>query len=125
MGQSTAMSPGDEKTWAVLSHVAAPVAAMLSAGWLGFVGPLVIWLIYRDRSTFVRAAAARSFNFNLLLFLGNAAAYILFFTIILIPVAILLWLALFIAMLVFHISAAMDASKGILYRYPISLPVLR
>ncbi len=33
-------------------------AMALSAGWLSFVGPLVMWLIYKDRSPFVRQAAA-------------------------------------------------------------------
>lgn len=123
-GYARDMSPGDERTWAVLGHIAAPVGTLLSLGWLGFVGPLVIWLIYRDRSPFVRAAAARSFNFNLVVIVGNALAFVLAATIILLPIAILLWIGLFIAMLVFHISAALDASKGILYRYPLTFPVL-
>ncbi|MDO5495407.1 MAG: DUF4870 domain-containing protein, partial [bacterium] len=125
LGQSRDMSPGEEKTWAVLAHVAAPIATLLSAGWLGFVAPLLIWVFFRGRSEFVRVAAARSFNFNLLLFLANAAAWLLFFSIIGIPFAIAIWIGAFIGMLVFHISAAMDAGRGILYRYPISVPILR
>jgi len=124
-GYSRDMSPGDEKTWAVLAHVAAPLGALLSAGWLGFVGPLVIWLMYRDRSGFVRAASARSFNFNIVLIVGNAVAWVLFISLIGIPIAIVMWIALFIGMLVFHISAALDASKGILYRYPLDLKLLQ
>src|SRR6478609_5046218 len=93
----------DERTWAVLGHLAAIVAAVISVGWLSFVGPLLIWAVYKDRSAFVRKAAADSFNFNLAVWAS------------IIAVVAALW---------FHIRAAMAASRGESFRYPWSIPVL-
>ena len=31
----------DERTWAVLGHISTIVAAVLSVGWLSFLGPLI------------------------------------------------------------------------------------
>ena len=94
-GQSLAPT-SDERTWAVLGHLAAIVAAVISVGWLSFVGPLLIWAVYKDRSAFVRKAAADSFNFNLAV-----------------------WAALWV-----HIRAAMAAGRGESFRYPWGIPVL-
>lgn len=56
------LAPSDEKTFGALAH-GVPLAAMvLSAGLLGFVGSLVIYLMYKDRGPFVRAHAANSLN---------------------------------------------------------------
>ena len=45
---------------AILAHLAAVIAMVVSAGWLTFVGPLIVWFIYKDKSRFVRNAAAGS-----------------------------------------------------------------
>jgi len=36
----------DDRTWAMLAHLSPLVG-------LGFIGPLVVWLIYKDKSPFV------------------------------------------------------------------------
>ena len=114
----------DERTWAVLGHLAAIVAAVISVGWLSFVGPLLIWAVYKDRSAFVRKAAADSFNFNLAVWAAIIAGWVMLFTVILIPVAIIVWIVAVVAGLWFHIRAAMAASRGVCLRYPWSIRVL-
>lgn len=122
---ATPATTSEERTWAVLGHLAAIVAAVISAGWLSFVGPLVIWAIYKDRSAFVRQAAAGSFNFNLAVWAAIVVGWVMFFTVILIPVAIIVWGVAIVAALVFHVRAAMAANRGELYRYPWAITVLR
>ena len=46
------------RTASVLAHLSGPISAVLSVGWLSIVGPLIVWLLYRDRSSFVRTQAA-------------------------------------------------------------------
>ena len=46
------------------------------------------------------------------------------FTVILIPVAVIVWIVAVVAALWFHIRAAMAASRGESFRYPWSIPVL-
>lgn len=114
----------EERTWAVAGHLAALVAAVVSAGWLCFVGPLVIWALYKDRSAFVRRAAAGAFNFNLVLWVMILVGWLLFFTVIGIPFAILLWLVAGVAGLVFHVLAAVRTNRGESYTYPWQIRVL-
>ncbi len=123
--QSLTTPTSEERTWAILGHLAALIAAVVSVGWLSFVGPLIIWVLYKDRSAFVRQAAAGSFNFNLAVWVAIIAGWVLFFTVILIPLAIIVWAVAVIAALVFHIRAALAANRGELYRYPWSITVLR
>lgn len=115
----------DERTWAVLGHVSTIVAAVLSVGWLSFLGPLLIWAIYKDKSAFVRQSAAGAFNFNLLIWAMTIVGWIFFITLIGIPIAIILWIIAFAASVYCHIRGAILASRGQLYRYPWGIPVLR
>jgi uncharacterized Tic20 family protein len=115
----------DDRTIAILTHLSGLVGAIISVGWLGFVGPLVVWFVYRDRNMFLRATAAGSFNFNLSMWLLNAAAWVCLVTVILIPVAIVLWLLAAVLLVVCHVLAVLRANRGEVYRYPLQLPVLR
>lgn len=56
------ITPEAERNLGTLAH-AIPLAAMLlSAGVLGFVASLVVFVLYKDRGPFVRAHAANSLN---------------------------------------------------------------
>ncbi|NUO89287.1 MAG: DUF4870 domain-containing protein [Dermatophilaceae bacterium] len=124
-GRDLTTPTSDERTWAILGHLAAIVAAVISVGWLSFVGPLVIWAIYKDRSAFVRQAAASSFNFNLAVWAAIIVGWVMFFTVILIPVALIVWIVAVVAALWFHIRAAMAANRGEVFHYPWGITILR
>ncbi|MGX0887673.1 uncharacterized protein ACUW97_002104 [Kocuria rhizophila] len=115
----------DERTVAVLTHLAGPIAAIVSVGWLGFLGPLIVWFIYKDKSPFLRTAAAGAFNFNVTMWLVNLVGWVLLFTVILAPIGILLIAVYWVMLFVCHIMAAIKASRGDVYRYPMQLPILR
>ncbi|MCT1544670.1 MULTISPECIES: DUF4870 domain-containing protein [Kocuria] len=115
----------DEKTVAVLTHLSSPIAAIISVGWLSFLGPLIVWFIYKDKSPFLRQAAAGAFNFNVSLWLLNLIGWICVFTVVLSPLGFLLIAAYWIMLFVFHIIAAVKAGGGKAYRYPMQLPILR
>src|SRR3954451_8295793 len=48
------LSASEERTWAMVAHIGVLVAAWLA---MGFLCPLIIWLVLRDRSQFVRRHA--------------------------------------------------------------------
>ena len=114
----------DERTAAVLAHLSALIAAVLSAGWLSIAGPLVVWAIYKDRSALARHAAAGAFNFNLAVWAAFIVGWICLFTIVLIPVTVILWLVAGLAALVCHILGAVRANRGEAYTYPFQIRVL-
>ncbi|HLS13079.1 MAG TPA: DUF4870 domain-containing protein [Beutenbergiaceae bacterium] len=115
----------DDRTLAILSHLSPLIALVLSAGWLSFVGPLAMWLIFRDRSPLVRNAAATAFNFNITVWIAVIIGWVCLVTIVLIPLAILLWVAAGLLQLIFSIIGAVRASRGEIYRYPMQVPLLR
>lgn len=121
------LSPSEEKTWTVLAHLSAPIAALISVGLLNFVGPLVIWAIYKDRSAKVRHAAAGAFNFNLTLWIIYFALVVLGIItlgigfLLAIPLIFVVW----VISMVLHIIAAVQASNGEVYTYPAQIKVLR
>ncbi len=118
------MSSDDSRTAAILAHLAGPIAAVISAGWLSIVGPLVIWLINKDRDAFVRQQAANAFNFQLSMWLVSIVGGLLLVTIILIPVGVILMIVALLASVISGILAAVAISKGQPYNYPWKITVL-
>jgi len=118
-------SMGDDRTIAVLAHLSPLIALALSAGLLSFLGPLIVWLVWRDRGPLVRNAAASAFNFNITVWIASFVGGIMVVTVVLIPLALILWLAAFVAQVVFSIIGAVRANRGEIYRYPWQVPILK
>ncbi len=111
------------------AHLSGLLGVVLSAGILSFLGPLIFWLVYKDRPGYgyVRLAAANAFNFNFTLWLINLVAAV--FTVLTLGVGFLFtWIVFFavwIGTIVFHIIAAIKANDGEPYKYPFSLSILK
>lgn len=124
-GGSFANPSDSDRSLAAIAHVATLIGTLISAGWLGFLVPLIMWFIYKDRSAFVRQAAAGAFNFNISMWIGNAVAWIFAVTLIGIPIAIIIWIVVGILWIVCHILGTIRALRGDTFRYPLQLPILR
>ncbi|UJH70883.1 DUF4870 domain-containing protein [Ornithinimicrobium sp. INDO-MA30-4] len=121
------LSASEARTWSIVAHLANPVASLFSAGWLGFLGPLIVWAIYKDRSPMVRKASAGAFNFSLTLMIGYILLWVV--TIITFGLAIFITLPLMFVLwavsLILHIMAAIKAGNNEDYTYPAQIPVLK
>jgi uncharacterized protein len=102
----------------MLAHLLSFVAAYIA---LGFLAPLVILLVFGQRSAYVRAHAVESLNFNLTWLLYAVVGVILAF--VLIGIAILI--ALGIAYVILVIIASVRANNGEFYRYPLTIRFIR
>ena len=118
----SAVSSAD-RSWAMLAHLSAIIAWVVSAGWVSFIGPIAIWFLKSDRP-YVRRAAAQSFNFNLGMWLMSVVGWILIFTLILLPVGVILIIASFIFTAWHHIRATIAASNNRPYHYPYQIKIL-
>jgi len=114
------MPSENERTWAMLAHLAALAGIVV---WLfgAVLGPLAVWLARRDQSAFVAEHAREALNFNITVVL----AAILCGLLMLVFIGVLLACALFIAWLVLTLIAAIRASEGQHYRYPVSLRLVK
>jgi len=115
---------GDDRTLAVLAHLSPVIALVLTAGWLSWAGPLLVWLIWRGRGGLARTAAATSFNFNITIWVAVVIGWICIFTIFLIPLGLVLIFVPGILQLVFSVLGAVRASRGESYKYPLQVPIL-
>ncbi|SDG95699.1 DUF4870 domain-containing protein [Nonomuraea jiangxiensis] len=105
--------PGtDDTTMAMLSHLLG-----LLVSW---IGPLIIYLMKKDESPYVRDQAAEALNFQLTMFIGYVIAGFL----TLLFIGFLLFPVIWILSLIFHIQAAMATNKGRNYRYPFAIRMI-
>ena len=114
----------DERLAATFAHLSAAIAWIVSAGWLNFVGPLLVWLLYRDKSAFVRRAAAGSFNFTLGMTILGIVGWLMVFTIILAPIGAVLIAVSGIAAILLGCLGALRTWRGESFTYPWQFRVL-
>jgi len=114
-GQSGArpLTPTDEKTWAIAAHLSPFVASLVG---LPFLGPLVIYLVFRDRGPFVRHHSAQALNFHIIVAIGLLISIPLMFILVGFVTAAIIA----IGAIVFQIIAAIEANNGKWYRYPLT-----
>ena len=109
----------DDRTWGMLAHLATFSGFIIPLG--NLFGPLVVWLIKRDELPFVADQGREAVNFNISVLLAGVVCGALVFVFI----GILLGVALFIAWMALTIIAAIKAKEGILYRYPLTLRLMK
>lgn len=107
------MSQQDEKTWATLVHLAPFLAAVVG---IPFLGPLIVFLVFKDRGPFVRFHAAQALNFQIIITIALWVFGLLSIVLIGIPFLIITG----IAWVVLSIVAAIKANNGEWYRYPMT-----
>ena len=110
----------DERTWGMIAHLSAFAFFVFPIGG-NIIAPLIIWLTRRDTSAFVDAEAKEALNFNISVSLAWIVCGVLTFALIGIP----LGLILFLGWLVMTIVAAIKATEGVGYRYPLSLRLVK
>jgi len=116
-GQPGQVQPGpggpvrpEDVTWAVLGHLSVFVG-------LALLVPLVVYLVHKDTSPFVRHHAAEALNFHITLTIAGVISAILMIVLI----GFVLLLALFIAGAVLAIVAGVAAGNRQSYRYPLTI----
>ena len=103
----------NDRNWAVIAHLCAFLCFWTAIG--NLLGPLIIWLIKREESPFIENQAREALNaqisFTAYAFVAGILLWVLIGFVLLPLVLITGW---FLA-----IRAAMAASRGQAYRYPL------
>lgn len=100
----------DSKMWAIAAHLVPLFGFAL-------LGPLVVYLVKKDDDPFVRNHAAEALNFQISLAIYAVISAVL----VLLFIGILMLIALAIFAFVFAILAAIKASNGEFYKYPLTI----
>lgn len=109
----------DENTLGILCHLLAFAGFVVPFG--SILGPLVLWLIKRADSPYIDVVGKEVLNFNISWTIYMIIAALSIFALIgvlLLPLAGLLWL-------IFVIMAAIKASEGKIYRYPLTIRLIK
>jgi uncharacterized protein len=109
----------DERLWASMAHVSTFAGYLIPFG--NVLGPLIVYLVQKDRSAFAAEQAKESLNFQLTMMFYLVTSAILCLVLIGIPMLI----AGVVFELVCVIIAAVRASRGEPYRYPMTLRLVR
>lgn len=107
------VSPSDQRMWAMLSHIGGIL--------FGFLAPLIIFLMYKDRDEFVKDQSTEALNFQITVAIAYVASFILMF----IFIGILTFFATWILAIVFGIIGGLAANRGERYRYPINIRLVK
>lgn len=110
-----ASSTQDDRTIALLTHLSGII--------LGFIVPLIVWLIHKDKADkgFVVDQSKEALNFQITLLFGYVIGMVL--TVILIGA--LLNFILWVICIIFSIIAGLAANKGEAYRYPFAIRLVK
>ena len=116
----TSTSSSNVRTWTVLCHATALVGFFVP--WAGHIlGPLIVWLAKRGDSPEIDEHGKESLNFQISMLIYNLIAGVL----CLVLIGFVILGILHILNLVLVIVASIQASEGKLYRYPITIRLIK
>ncbi|MEO5958713.1 MAG: DUF4870 domain-containing protein [Opitutaceae bacterium] len=104
----------NDKALVILCHVSSIIG-------VGLVLPFIVWLVKKNEDDLVAAHAKEALNFHLSTLIYVLCCIPLIFVVIGIP----LMLAIGIGSLVLAIIAAVKASDGVMYRYPLTIRLVK
>jgi uncharacterized Tic20 family protein len=113
------MRPEDERLWGIISHLGGPAVALITGGSLHWVPALLAYLMFKDKSAFVRQHASEALNFQITLLIGYAICWVI--TILTLGLGAPLLAVPWLFSIVFAVLAAVTASRNEPYRYPINI----
>jgi uncharacterized Tic20 family protein len=115
----------EEKQWALFAHLSAFTGFFTGIG--AIVAPLIIWLIKKDTMPFVNDQGKEALNFNITVVI--VVFTLLVFSVMTLGIGLIvsvpLWFLIGLLWFVFTIVAAIKASEGVAYRYPMCLRLIK
>jgi uncharacterized Tic20 family protein len=105
----------DEKTWALIAHFGGVV--------VGFIAPLIAFLVKGNESATVRAHSVQALNFQITWAIATVIGVIL--GIVTCGLLSFLPFVTWIVIVVFSIVGGLKANEGVLYKYPMSIELIK
>lgn len=115
------LSEPGARLWATLTHISALIGIVVGAGFIGWLGPLIILIVLGGRSAFVAEHARTTLNFQLTMFIVAVVGAALW----IFGIGLLLTAAVYVVVIVLSIIAAVAANRGQRYEYPLAIRFLR
>lgn len=111
--QRVPLSPGEEQGWGVATH--------LGGVFVSWLVPLVVWLIFRERSPMIDDHGKEALNWQITLFIG----YVIGYATMIILIGFIIVPLIFITALIFGILGAVAAYNRRPFRYPFNIRFIK
>ncbi len=109
----------DANKWAMFCHLGGLIGLLIPP--LNYILPLIVWIKYRDEFPFVNEQGMEAINFQI-----SITIYSIIFTILIFAVVgIFLLIALCFFTLILGIVASIQANRGVNYRYPLIIRLIK
>lgn len=124
------VSPSDSRMWSMFAQLSAVLGYVIGAGFLGWVGPLMIFLVYKDRDRYVRYNAAESLNAAIATVIAEVVLIIVISILAVVTLGIgsilfpLVWVPALLHV-IFAIIGAVKANQGIWWNYPLNIRLVK
>jgi len=113
-------TPSQEvRQWAMFCHLSAFLGYWFPFGSL--IGPLILWQMKREQDPFIDAQGKEALNFQITVGIAWAVCFLLGFIVI----GFVLMTVLVIGAVVMTIIGGIKANKGVAYRYPWTLRLIK
>ncbi len=109
----------DERNWALLIHISTLSGFIIPFG--NIIAPIILWHMKKEESAFIGMHGREAINFQISMTIYILVSIILIFVLI----GILALIVLGIFDLIVTVIAALHASDGKEYRYPLSITFLK
>ena len=115
MNDTFASANQEDRTLALITHLSGII--------LGFIVPLVLWLVNKDKPEkgFLTDQSKEALNFQITVAIAWVIAIVLSF----VGIGFLLYPVIWIGNLIFCILAGLKANEGVAYRYPFALRLIK
>lgn len=114
------MSPVDEKNAGMWGHLSG-LSTIVTGGWGGWIGPLIVFLIYKDRSAFARQESKEALNFGIFMTILTIGLIVVGSILSIVGIGFLLlmiWWVPGLLQVIFSIIGGVRVNAGGSYRYP-------
>lgn len=111
--QQAPLSPGEEQGWGVATH--------LGGVFVSWLVPLVVWLIFRERSPMIDDHGKEALNWQITLFIG----YVIGYATMIILIGFIIVPLIFVIALIFGILGAVAAYNRRPFRYPFNIRFIK
>ncbi len=110
----------NSRQWAVFLHLSQLLGYLVPG--LGFAGPLVIWLVLKDRFAELDAHGRMVTNWMISLLIYSLIAAMI--ALVTCGIGVVLMIPLILLSIIFPVIGAIKASDGSLWKYPLAIPFL-
>lgn len=107
------LSPGEEQGWGVAIH--------LGGVFVSWLVPLIVWLVFRERSAMLDDHGKETLNWQITLFIG----YVIGYATMIILIGFLIVPIIFLIALIFGILGAIAAYHRRPFRYPFNIRFIK